>query len=216
MALPQTKPGSGGYQILFWALAALLVLRPVIEEVAEGPWIFASFFTAVLLSSAWAVSQKRSQLIGLAILGLITVGSVWTDLRPEITSLAAMLYLGWITVILAVDVFRDRARVSADMVFGAVNVYLLIGVTFAMAHWAQTLLVPGSISGLNSGSEFGDTLYYSFVTLTTLGYGDISPVSDNARMLAVFEAVLGQLYIAVLLARLVAVHISSKTKEPTA
>ncbi len=181
---------------------------------AEGPWIFASFFTVVLLSSAWAVGRKPRQLIGLAILGLIALAGLWGDIRPAVASLSAMIYLGWITVILALDVFRDRQRVSADMVYGAVNVYLLIGVTFAMAHRAQTLLVPDSIGGLDATSELGDAFYYSFVTLTTLGYGDISPVSDNARMLAVFEAVLGQLYIAVLLAKLVATHIASKANEP--
>ena len=220
MSTSRVKPGQGGYRVLFWALAAMMVLRPFIQEVGTRPWVFPVFFTVVLLAGAWAVSPKRYQLIGLALLGLTALITLWADLlsldfvTDAVSSIAAMLYLGWITIILAMDVFRERERVSADMIYGAINVYLLIGLTFAMAHLAQVILVPGSIGGLDAHSPVGDAIYYSFVTLTTLGYGDMSPLTDNARMLASSEAVLGQLFIAVLLAKLVAVHIAGRDKDP--
>lgn len=221
MQKPRVKPGQGGYQILFWALAAMLVLRPFIHEVSTREWVFPLFFSVVLLAGAWAVSTKRYQLIGLAVLGVTALGTLWADLlsldflNDAVSSIAAMLYLGWITIILSRDVFRERERVSEDMVYGAINVYLLIGLTFAMAHMVQVILVTGSINGLDATATVGDAIYYSFITLTTLGYGDMSPVTDNARMLAASEAILGQLYIAVLLAKLVAVHIASKDKDFT-
>ena len=96
------------------------------------------------------------------------------------------------------------------MIYGGINVNLLITLAFAAAYKVQVLLVPGFINGLSAESTIGDTLYYSAVTITTPGYGGISPVNDGARMLAFAEALFGQLYIAVLLAKLVAMHISGK------
>ena len=92
------------------------------------------------------------------------------------------------------------------------NAPAIVAVTFAAAFQAQALLVPGSINGIPADPTLGDTLYFSVVTITTLGYGDITPVSDSAHMLAYMEALFGQLYIAVLLAKLVATHISSKAR----
>ena len=124
--------------------------------------------------------------------------------------MAAVIALSWVVVLLGQDVFRDRESISADMIYGGINIYLLVIVAFAAAYKVQVWLVPGSINGLSAASTTGDMIYYSAVTITTLGYGDIAPVSNNARMLAFTEALFGQLYIAVLLAKLVATQISGK------
>ena len=89
---------------------------------------------------------------------------------------------------------------------------MLVALAFATAYKVQDLLVPGSINGLSIGATIGDTLYFSAVTITTLGYGhiSISPGSESARMLAFAEALFAQLCIAVLLAELVATHISGR------
>ncbi len=87
---------------------------------------------------------------------------------------------------------------------------MLVALAFATAYKVQDLLVPGSINGLSVGATIGDTLYFSAVTITTLGYGHISPGSESARMLAFVEALFAQLCIAVLLAELVATHISGR------
>jgi voltage-gated potassium channel Kch len=73
--------------------------------------------------------------------------------------------------------------------------------------------MPQSASTFSSGSSFANFIYYSFVTLTTLGYGDIVPVSPHARALSSLEAVIGQLFIAVLIARLVGMHIVHETEK---
>ncbi len=209
------QPGQGGYRVLLWTLGALLVLRPAIEEFGNRSWLLPLFLTIVMLASVWSVSKNRRHVIVVAILALIATGGEWSrltgyGLNQIIPGLAAVIVFGWIAAVLAQDVFRDRDNVSADMIYGAINVYLLITLAFANAHKVQVLLVPGSIHGLSAESTIGDTLYYSAITITTLGYGDISPVSDNARMLASAEAIIGQLYIAVLLAKLVATHISGR------
>jgi voltage-gated potassium channel Kch len=91
---------------------------------------------------------------------------------------------------------------------GAIAVYLLFGIGWAHAYHIAATLQPGSFS--NSAAELStvqDWAYYSFVTLTTLGYGDIVPVRQVARNLAITEALAGQLYLAVMLARLVAMEV---------
>ena len=168
-----------------------------------------------MLASVWSVSQNRRHVIVVAILALIAAGGEWSrlteyGLNQVIPGLAGVIAFSWIAVVLGQDVFRDREYISADMIYGGINVYVLVAVAFATAYKVQVLLVPDSINGLSANSTIGDTLYYSFITITTLGYGDFTPVTDNARMLASTEAVFGQLYIAVLLAKLVATHISGK------
>jgi len=215
MEFLRLRPGQGGYLVLLWTLGALLLLRPMIEEFGKFPWLLPLSFSVVMLAIVSLVSNRRHHVIVVGILALIAVVGEWsrlTDygLNQVIPGLAGMIAFIWIAVVLAKDVFRDRETVSADVIYGGINVYLLAAIAFAAAYKVQLLLVPDSISGLAAEPTISDTLYYSFITMTTLGYGDITPVSANARMLASTEAVFGQLYIAVLLAKLVATHISGK------
>jgi len=215
MTAARLPPGQGGYRVLFWTIAGLLVLRPIIDQVADQPWLFSIFLSTVLLAGVWAISQNRRQLIALAVLAVVAMGGLLGDLmldwttRYSVAMIAATIYFAWIAMILSRDVFKESRRVSADMVYGGINVYLLAGLAFGSAFAALATIVPGSFNGLGADSPFGDAIYYSIVTITTLGYGEITPVSPIARMLASSEALLGQLYVAILLARLVAVHISS-------
>jgi len=211
-------PGKGGYRVLLWTLAALLVMRPAIEEFGARPWALPFFFTIVMVASVWAVSKKTGHVIVVAIFALIATGGEWFrlaghEMNQAIPTLAAAIAFTWVAALMAKDVFRERDYISDDMVYGDINIYLLITVAFAAAHRLQVLLVPDSINGLSAASTMGDTIYYSAVTITTLGYGDVSPVTDNARMLASSEALFGQLYIAVLLAKLVATHISGRADK---
>ena len=209
------QPGQGGYRVLLWMLGALIVLRPIIEEFGRRAWLLPLLLTAVMLASVWSVARERFHVIGIAILVTVALGGEWLrlggyDVPPVLPNLATFIACAWIAGVLAKDVFRDRDNISADLIYGAIDVYLLVGLAFAAVYRVQVLLVPGAIDGLSAASNLGDTLYFSAITLTTLGYGDIAPVSDGARMLAFCEALFGQLYIAVLLAKLVATYISSQ------
>ena len=149
--------------------------------------------------------------LALAVLALMAISSLWGwPIWDPLSFIAATVFFIWIAIILGIDVFADRDSVTADMIYGGINIYLLIGLGFAAAFSALATVQPASFAGVEAESTFGDAIYFSFVTITTLGYGDITPASDTARMLSASEAVLGQLYVAVLLARLVAVHITSK------
>jgi hypothetical protein len=132
----------------------------------------------------------------------------------------SLLFLGYIIFEVTIDVF-DHSRRSTDDIRGAICIYLLLGFAFASAHIMTESLIPGSYTldidttteslqelDLETRDAVGRGIrqslyYYSFVTLTTLGFGDITPTSSLARTLTWIEAVVGQLFIAIAIARLV-------------
>jgi voltage-gated potassium channel Kch len=110
-----------------------------------------------------------------------------------------------------------RARaIDAEHIYAALSAYLLAGLFFGLLHWAIALTWPGSFGEATAtpgAFSLSTAIYFSFVTLATLGYGDVVPKTDVARGLAVFEAVGGQLYIAVMIARLVGAQLQSPTPD---
>lgn len=107
--------------------------------------------------------------------------------------------------------------ITGDRIRGAVAAYLLVGLAFVFAYRLVDDASPGALSigpigpGLRHGAQ--NLAYFSFVTLTTVGYGDITPVHPAARILAIAEALIGQLYPAILIGRLVSLQISSRTEN---
>jgi voltage-gated potassium channel Kch len=111
--------------------------------------------------------------------------------------------------------FAMRAQViNAEQIYAALSVYLLAGLFFGLLHWAIELTWPGSFADPGAGSParfpLSTAIYFSFVTLATLGYGDVVPRSEVARGVAVLEAVGGQLYVAVTIARLVGAQLQRR------
>ena len=122
------------------------------------------------------------------------------------------------TTLLMLNTLMHARNVSRDTVVGGICVYLLIGLSFAMGFILMVDLQPGSLheggvaidrSYADSSAHSAKILYFSFVTMTTLGFGDITPVSELAQMMAVANAVIGQLYIAIFIARLVALYVAA-------
>ena len=122
-------------------------------------------------------------------------------------------FFGYMALVILLDVGRQR-RVTAEKIRGAVCVFLLMGATWAFAYLTLLQLDPRALAFPFSKGDvpptpwIGDTLYFSFVTLTTVGYGDIVPVSPLARSMAWLEASMGQLFMVLLVARLVGLHIA--------
>jgi hypothetical protein len=106
--------------------------------------------------------------------------------------------------------------INVNRLAGAVCVYLLLGVIWAMFYTLVNAVSPGSFAGFAPMVDLGwdsEWLYFSFVTMTTLGYGDILPVSATARGLAYMQAVFGQFYIAILVAGLVGAYVSKRSER---
>jgi hypothetical protein len=132
------------------------------------------------------------------------------------------VFLAYVAVLIFVFLLKQE-RVSADMILGAINVYLLLALAFMFIHTFVEVVRPGSylyqgesLSAALKGHPEIDALafmlYFSLVTLTTLGYGDIAPAVPAARMVCSLEAVTGQLFVAVFIARLVSLHIGSRSR----
>jgi len=122
-----------------------------------------------------------------------------------------VLFYGWATWLAAKQVLFT-GPIDGNKIVGAICIYLLIGLIWALLYLLLAQTIPGAFNGLEQVvwyENFADGAYYSFVTLTTLGYGDISPVTPMARFLVYMEAILGVFYMAILVASLIGVRITA-------
>ena len=177
-------------------------------------------FVAVLILAAFTLSGSRVALGAILVAAALIVVAVALEFqRPS----ALEIYLdatAWLIAGLTLGSVVARAvfapgKVTFHRIIGAVLLYLTIGWTFVGLFSFVTLLVPDAFKGLGPPREnfvaiAGDLIHFSFVTLTTTGYGDISPVHPYARSLASIEAIIGQLYPAILLARLVTLELEDR------
>jgi len=174
------------------------------------PLVGATVFGAAL----WRLHRQRAALaIGIALMLLAIVGS-WTVSEDAATGVGgspfhAPFYVYFAGTVLF-QVLRAE-RVTEDTIFGAACAYLLLSFAFAGAYEAVEAVSPGAISGVDperGSSVFSQLSYFSLVTLTTLGYGDFSPVHPLCRSLAILESVIGTMFPALVIARIIAVQSS--------
>jgi hypothetical protein len=210
--------GHARHLVLLISLLLLFLITPFVAAARYGTVVINTAGVLVLLSGIYAMSEQR-RLFVLTLIG--SVAAIATNLlmvvfQSEWMAIAwhgfTLLLLGLFSVGILEDVLR-RGQISADKICGAICVYLLIGFAWAFGYGIIELINPGSFSGLaeidtdNHVGRIMQLRYFSFATLTTLGFGDILPRSPSARTLATLEAVTGQIYLAVLIARLVGLHI---------
>ena len=203
------------YRVLFFMLLLTLVGFPLLATFGFDQTPMTALL-AVSLGAALVGMRSRhlSHLLLVALAAMLVVrllaGSVnWHSVIAAST--VALVILGFIAGIDAVRVAMHSTRVSAELLFAALSVYLLVGILFAMLHcavsalWNDAYLLPeGGRLLLPAG------VYFSFITQTTVGYGDILPKSDLARGLAMVQAIAGQLYLAVMVARLVGLYMAGQ------
>ena len=172
---------------LLIALVAFVTIVPVLEAVGYGGTIFTIFVSTILLSAAYAVSESRGQFYLTLILAGPAFALRWINNFlgiPQLEFIADILtalFLLVVAMLILTHVLRDE-KVSREKIFAALSVYLLLGVIWAFLFFFVDFLVPGSFRyGQEQVLTEAQMVYYSFVTLTTLGYGDIVPVSPCPR-----------------------------------
>jgi hypothetical protein len=207
----------------FFVLLISLLLLPLVSPLLSGLGLVGTrilsniFFSVMLFSSVYAISDnKRLITIGLT-LGIPAFGARWVvhflGSSPGVMvaiHIVVVLFLLIVTGTMLSHVLKDEV-VTGEKVSAAICVYLFIGLIWAYLFSLTHYLQPGSFH--IEDPDLSHFIYYSFITLSTLGYGDITPLSPPARALSYVEAITGQLYLTVLVARLVGLHIAHHKKE---
>jgi hypothetical protein len=179
------------------------------------------FFSLLLISGVMNLSSRPVPSLIAGSVAAAAIALRWTERFSESQAVAvwaemmALLFLVLLTGTLLVRVFRDDGQVTRYRVQGAVAAYLLVGITCSHLFQLCDLTVPGSFTmpaahQLDPATRQENLTYFSFVTLTTLGYGDVTATHPTARMFVVMEALVGALYPATLLARLVSLEIADR------
>jgi hypothetical protein len=215
---------TAGMSVLLVMLVATIFIVPVAAPPLgdSGRAVIELFFLLVLAAGGWAIAEHRRAALALAALGAVIVAIAWLPVpifgpaTPVVRQVAALLAVILLAVMVSYRVFAP-GRITTDRIMGAVALYLLFGVTWGNAYEIVALLDPAAFSAAaDTGRGIERWFYFSFVTLTTVGYGDVTPVSRAARVLAIGEALVGQLYPAIILARLVTLQTSEPPAAPPA
>jgi len=217
------------FTILLAVILCMLLMHGAIEEGPAFELLYQAALAVVFLAVILALCQRRETRVAGLVLGIPTLAGVLVGrylIEPAPT--AANICLHGLPIVFIVfttwDVLRTifrRSAVTADDIMGAFCGYLLLGVAFGHLYCVVEWLRPGSFhvggqvvalppAGTPRFSLLG---YFSMITLTTVGYGDVTPVSPPARMLAAVEGVTGQFYVAVVVAAIVALKASGPSRQ---
>jgi voltage-gated potassium channel Kch len=197
------------YAFLFYTLLLTLVASPLVAALQLSGTFIDVFLAANLAAAALPANaglHRRLFLAAIVIAWLARWAMAWFD-RPSIAALILGLWtvIGFCAAATALR-FALRAReVNAEHIYAALSAYLLVGVFFGLFYWVIEQVSPGTFN-VSDGLSRTSAIYFSFVTLATLGYGDIVPRTEVARGLAILEGVGGQLFLAVLVARLLSLY----------
>lgn len=219
---------SGNYAFLLAGLVFLFLLIPLLHSfpgMVDNAFVtgigLRIGYCVLMLLGVWSLHREKLIFhIGLVLVGLSVVSAVidifYSSISVDLFGQMVVLAFSVISAVMtAKDVFLS-ATVDRNLLYGATCVYLLLGLIWAILYAVILLFWPSSFNGLDNlqgAVPFDNLLYYSFVTLASLGYGDITPTFPLARMLAYMEVIAGQLYIAVMLAGLVAIYVSDRSSR---
>jgi hypothetical protein len=206
------------YAILFYSLLLTFFASPFMAALQLEPTIVrlllaASLLLAVVPIGTGSVRRALMVLVIVALAGRLFAGYLG-DIAVSSLNLAIWTPVGLLAAANALRFVLRAGSVKSEHIYAALSAYLLAGFSFGMLYWVLEQTWPGSLlyGGAIPGSlSETDGIYFSFVTLATLGYGDFVPKSEVARGLAIVEAVAGQLYLGVMVARLVSLYVSGST-----
>jgi voltage-gated potassium channel len=217
-----------GFTVLMFALLSLFVVFPIFQHSPFALVAFELIYSAIMVAAIYVNSHNRAQLIAGLILGVPALGGRWLPQYAHyptyfvVVTALTIVFFSYVATLILMQVAR-ATRITPDALSAALCVYLLIGLAWSAIYSILYLVEPGSFAmppmhpseyhGIAPiRAEAFRLLYFSFATLTTTGYGDITPAAPAARGLAVLEAILGQFFVAVVVARLVSLQIIHATR----
>ena len=213
------------YESLLTAQLLLSFVSPLFSTTPIGRPVIDLAITVVFLAALIVISNTRKHLVIGLVLMVPTLIMIWgiklyhVETLELVSLIGSVLFFSYIAGLILRDIFRAD-MVTLDIIAAGVSVYLFFGNICGFLYAVIGHIDPGAFNipaatASYLGNEIGNVgtaMYFSFVTLTTLGYGDITPINTFARSLAFLEAALGQIYLTVLIASLVGIHISSSSK----
>lgn len=208
------------YLYLLGSLLVYFIVRAIFHD-PSLEFVINIFFSINIVASVLiiGINKRKVALIGIG-LSLLTFMMIWIrEFSPPNVSIsmmatfASICFIAFINIVVLIHTFTQR-NVTYETILGATCSYLLLGflwstlygLVYQLNHDAFTFVVAGHSQSIHSP----DFIYYSFVTLTTLGYGDVVPASDIAQTLSWIEAVSGQLFLTILVARIVGDYLSQR------
>ena len=200
------------HSYLFPAIVLLLVTQPVLASLSTtASELLGIALAAALVAGIWSLDRGRVWFraalgLGAGVLAAFAAQAAFPDRSFVEPAMAAVAALGVICVVLGIRWLFASLQITVESLLAALSVYLLIGITFGIVHSALFLRDPAwyhGVSPAGRSAEIAELVYFSIGTLTTAAYGDILPAHPISRLLCNAEAVIGQMYVAVLVATLV-------------
>jgi len=210
----------GPYFILSTVLVTVTLAFPLVGNIL-GTYVMKLTLSLLLFGALYAVVAERRifRVLGALLLPLIAGNWLFDPanytLWAQVTFVVTMLFFATTTIAIFTSIIKAK-KVTTDIIFGAVAVYMLVGVIVANLFLLLHNVDPGgAVSNIDAlgNDAFSDILYFSFVTLTSVGYGDFAPNSPVARTLATATGIFGQLYLAILIAKLVGIYTAQTLRE---
>ncbi len=204
--------------MLLLLLIFIFGLVPILSLGKGGQIFIRIIYSIILLAGIASVAKQNKYLIPVTIFAFISLFVSWySDIDSSTTALiaddfSAIVFNLILAVVILIKTFKP-GEITFHRIEGSIIAYLLVGLIFAFIFHVITLFAGPSTFNNIQGADLKEFLYYSFVSLTTMGYGDVTPVHPLARSLATLEGLIGQLYPAILIARLVSMEFASRSKN---
>jgi hypothetical protein len=203
--------------ILLCLIGGLLVLEPILSRFVAARIFLHIFLTAIFIHTVYTIRGKKRRIIFNVLPAIVLLVSIWSQyVYPNkgvlaIGMIAGVLFAGSVIANFLVSMFQSD-KVTRETIYAALLSYLLAALMWAFLYTFLKLVDPASFNIDLSQPEgyLSEFWYYSFVTITTLGYGDITPVTGVAKSFSALEAVVGQLYLVVVIAWLVGNYVREK------
>lgn len=212
----------GRFRIMLISIGLMFFLSPLVEEFTTLYMIFDVSMTLMLLAGIYSVSQRRAYTVVATIAAFPMLLCVWQEFFPELPGIFPVAsFSGFVfsaVIITSIASFLSSCKnITLDLIFGSLIVYCFLGIAWAFLYSLVDCFSPGSFGNIITEITFQEKMshffYFSFVTLSTLGYGDITPVTEFTRSLTIIEAVTGQIYLVVMVAWLVGMKVSQDMEK---